>query len=145
MEEKRKRKYEEGKTIIADPNRFVSAIRFVPSSKKQRALETERNASISFQEFLNENAPHTTQVPIYDDSWGDALTREPDENVLTAIQQGPVPVYDPRWKSDLVRHPDEKGGRKRRTKKYRNSKKHGKTKKSKRKMSFKKKTRKSKK
>lgn len=135
MEEK-KRKYEEGRIMIADPNRFVSAIRFVPSSKKQRTLENERNASMSFQEFLNQNARHKTPVPIYEDSWKEALTRNPDENVLTAIQQGPVPVYNESWKEALQK---EVGGKKRRTRKHRN------TKKSKRKISSKKKSRKSKK
>jgi hypothetical protein len=142
MEEKRKRKYEEGTTIIADPKRFVSAIRFVPSSEKQRTLENERNASMSYQEFLNRNARHTTPVPVYEKSWEEALTKEPDENVLTSVQQGPVPVYNPSWKEALLREP-EVGGKKRRTRKQRNTKKNKKTKKSKktkskRKMSFKK-------
>ena len=144
MEEKRKRKDEEGKIMYADPNRFVSA-----SYKKPRTLklnetpENKRNAIMSYQEFLNRNARHTTPVPIYEDSWKEALLKEPDENEAPVIiEQGPVPLYDPSWK-DALRHPDEKGGRKRRTKKH--SKKHGKTKKSKRKMSSKKKSRKSKK
>ena len=145
MEEKRKRKDEEGKIMYADPNRFVSA-----SYKKPRTLklnetpENKRNAIMSYQEFLNRNARHTTPVPIYEDSWKEALLKEPDENEAPVIiEQGPVPVYDPSWKEALLRYPDEKGGRKRRTKKH--SKKHRKSKKSKRKMSSKKKSRKSKK